>query len=234
MTAELKRRLKSGQTIAVCNTDFPTPRLVEFVGCLGFDAVFLDCEHASTDFGAIEHLARAARAAGIASVVRPWSNEPGLINRYLSCGVDGIQAPHVDGLAQARLIVDGMTQWEGDHTSKLFVLMIESEAALAELDAMLGQVDADVFYIGALDLAQSMGLKGKPDHPRVRQAVEAAIKRIHAAGKVAGMNVQGDLDAVAHYRGLGLRWINVHAKTFIAAGARAFLKDVGSAARAGG
>ena len=121
----LKERLKAGETVAICNPDFPTPRLIEFIGTLGFDTVFIDCEHASTDFAAVEELARAARSCSMASVVRPWSNEPGLINRYLSCGVDGIQTPHVDSVAEAKAIIEGISQWEGDHKEKLLLVMIE-------------------------------------------------------------------------------------------------------------
>ncbi|MGV6874768.1 aldolase/citrate lyase family protein [Pseudochelatococcus sp. B33] len=226
MTHALRRRLLAGETVAVCNTDFPTPRLVEFVGTLGFDAVFIDCEHAATDFTAVEELARAARAAGMASILRPWSNETGLINRYLSCGVDGIQTPHVETRAEVEAIADGIAQWEGDHTGKLLVAMIESETAVANLPQMLDAEAVDVFYVGAFDLAQSMGLKGRPDHPAVRRAVETAIGAVARAGRAAGLNVQGDLDAVAHYRRLGLRWINVHLKALVGSPARGFLDSV--------
>jgi 4-hydroxy-2-oxoheptanedioate aldolase len=200
--------------------------MVEFIGTLGFDAIFVDCEHASTDFALVEELSRAARGVDMATIVRPWSNEEGLINRYLSCGAEGIQTPHVDTRAEAEAIISGITRWEGDHTRKLLVTMIESETAIASLPDMLKLDAVDVFYIGALDLAQSMGLKGNPGHPRVRAAVEATIATIAKAGRVAGMNVQGDLDAVTRYRNLGLRWINVHLKTFVSRGTRGFLDSV--------
>ncbi|WP_051661044.1 aldolase/citrate lyase family protein [Bosea sp. 117] len=222
----LKERLRAGETIAVCNPDYPTPRMVEFIGTLGFDAIFIDCEHASTDFALVEELARAARSADLATVVRPWSNEEGLVNRYLSCGVDGVQTPHVQSRAEAKAIVEGIARWEGDHTAKLLVAMIESEQAIAALPEMLNIDEIDVFYIGAVDLAQSMGLKGNPGHARVRAAVDATIEIIAGSGRVAGMNVQGDLDAVARYRGLGLHWINVHLKTFVSRGARSFIDNV--------
>lgn len=222
----LKQCLRAGETVAVCNPDYPTPRMVEFISTLGFDAIFVDCEHASTDFALVEELARAARGVDMATVVRPWSNEEGLINRYLSCGADGIQIPHVASRAEAEEIIGGLSHWEGDHTGKLLVTMIESEKAIANLPGMLTLDEIDVFYLGAVDLAQSMGLKGDPGHPRVRAAVECAIATIAKAGRVAGMNVQGDLDAVTRYRSLGLRWINVHLKTFVSRGARDFLDSV--------
>jgi hypothetical protein len=40
------------------------------------------------------------------------------------------------------------------------------------------------------------------------------------------MNVQEDLEAVARFMPLGLRWINVHQKQFMARGGKAFLQAV--------
>lgn len=219
----LKRRLAAGETIAVCNPDYPTPRLVEFIGTLGFDAIFIDCEHSSTDFGLVDELARAARAAGMASIVRPWNGDPSLINRYLSCGVDGVQVPHVHSVDQARAILAGMADWEGDHRQKLLVAMMESRDALAQLPDLLKIAEIDVFYLGALDLAASMGLKGNPKHPQVKAAVDDAIRQIAGAGKVAGLNLQDEIAALADYRQKGLRWINVHLNAFVRTGAKPFL-----------
>ena len=222
----LKRRLAAGETIAVCNPDYPTPRLVEFIGTLGFDAIFIDCEHSSTDFTLVDELARAARASGLASIVRPWSGDPSLINRYLSCGVDGVQVPHVHSVDQARAILAGMAEWEGDHRQKLLVAMIESQDAIAALPGLLKIDDIDVFYIGAVDLALSLGLKGKPKHPQVKAAVDDAIRQIAGAGKVAGLNLQDEIGALAEFRQKGLRWINVHLRAFVQTGAKPFLEHV--------
>lgn len=222
----LKRRLAAGETIAVCNPDFPTPRMVEFIGTLGFDAIFIDCEHSSTDFGLVDELARAARASGMASIVRPWSGDPSLINRYLSCGVDGVQVPHVHSVDQAKSILAGMAEWEGDHRQKLLVAMIESQDAVAQLPDLLKIGEIDVFYIGAFDLALSMGLKGQPRHPQVAASVDEAIRQIAAAGKVAGLNLQDEIGALAEYRQKGLRWVNVHLKAFVQTGVKPFLQHL--------
>ena len=86
--------------------------------------------------------------------------------------------------------------------------------------------DIDVFYIGQNDLAESMGLKGQRKHPKVKAAVEHTIKRIADAGKIAGMNVQDEIDATRHYIGLGLSWINVHQKQFMARGSKTFFQGI--------
>jgi len=227
MSVFAKQQLLAQKVISVCNPDFPTPQLVEFIGHIGFDAVFIDCEHSSTDFRLVEELSRAARVSGIASLVRPWCNDPGLINRYLSCGAGGVQVPHVHSVAEAHAIIEGLRRWgDGNHEEKLLVVMIESHEAVACLPELLKIPDIDVFYVGANDLAESLGHKGKRTHPEVQRTVEDVIRRVSDAGCIAGMNVQEDLESVTRLMDLGLRWINVHQKNFMERGARAFLQSV--------
>ena len=118
-----------------------------------------------------------------------------------------------------------LRRWsDGDYEEKLLLVMVESQEAIDNLPALLKMKEIDVFYFGQNDLAESMGFKGDRKHPKVRGAVEDAIKRVADAGKVPGMNVQDEIDAVTHYLRLGLRWINVHQKNFMERGAKAFLK----------
>ncbi|HTD90930.1 MAG TPA: aldolase/citrate lyase family protein [Burkholderiales bacterium] len=227
MSDKTKQQLLSQKIISVCNPDFPTAEMVEFMGELGFDMLFIDCEHSTTDFKLVGELARAARLAGMGSVLRPWSNEPGLINRYLSCGAGGIQAPHVHNIADANRILEGLRRWgDGDYREKLLLMMVESQEAVDNLPALLKIPEIDVFYIGQNDLAESMGLKGQRKHAKVKAVVEDTIKRVSDAGKIPGMNVQDEIDAARHYIGLGLRWINVHQKQFIARGSKDFLRGI--------
>lgn len=224
MVASIKTRLRSGNVIAVCDPDFPTPRMVDFIGTLGFDALFIDCEHSSTDFKLVEELTRAARAAGLESVVRPWANDEGLLNRFLSCGAGGLQVPHVQDAADARRIVDGLRSWgDGNFEDKLLVVMIESAEAIRSLPELLRIPEIDVFYFGTNDLAMSMGLRGQAEHATVRAAVEDGIRQVAQAGCVAGINVQNDLETAGDYLALGARWITVHQRVFIRRGAQSFL-----------
>ena len=227
MALRTKQEILAQKVISVANTDFPTSQLVEFSGKLGFDVLFIDCEHSSTDFKLVEELARAARVSGMGSVLRPWSNDPGLINRYLSCGAGGIQAPHVHNVSDANRILEGLRRWgDGDYREKILLMMVESQEAIDNLPALLKLDEIDAYYFGQNDLAESMGFKGNRKHPKVQATVEDAIKRVADAGRVAGMNVQEDLEAVHHFMGLGLRWVNVHLRNFIARGSKAFLQEI--------
>jgi len=227
MTTATKEQILARKIISVCNPDFPTPDMVEFMGEIGFDMLFIDCEHSTTDFKLVGELARAARLAKMGSVLRPWSNDPGLINRYLSCGAGGIQAPHVHNVADATRIIEGLRRWgDGDYREKILLVMVESQEAVDNLPALLKMPEIDAFYVGQNDLAESMGMKGQRKHPKVKATVEDTIKRVSDAGKIAGMNVQDEIDAARHYIDLGLRWINVHQKQFMARGSKAFLQGI--------
>src|SRR5262245_65638563 len=72
MGARLKELLAQGRLVRVFALgQLCHPKLVEMVGLLGgYDAVWLDQEHAGLTVGQLEDAARAARAAGLDSFVR--------------------------------------------------------------------------------------------------------------------------------------------------------------------
>ena len=103
---KVKEKLRNGGTVMVFNPNFPSAALAEHAGALGFDVAFIDCEHGPASFERAEELARAARAAGITSLLRPWTADRAIITRFLDCGVGGIQFPGVETAAAAREAVE--------------------------------------------------------------------------------------------------------------------------------
>src|SRR5262249_34160759 len=129
-----KQKLRDGGTVLVFNPNFPSPALIEHAGALGFDVAFIDCEHGSAGFERVEELARAARAAGMTSILRPWSMERGLVTRYLDCGVGGIQFPGMEDEAAARSAVEIVRAARGKQFGDTLVtVMIESRTAMEHL-----------------------------------------------------------------------------------------------------
>lgn len=216
-----KDKLRSGGTVLVFNPNFPSPALVEHAGGLGFDVAFIDCEHGSAGFETAEDLARAARAAGMTSILRPWSNEPGLVARFLDCGVGGIQFPHIEDARAARDAVDIVRAARGATFSDTIVTVMVESAAAAENAREIAQVEGvDAVVIGLSDFAASLGFPGGNRHPEVRRAVGRIIDTIARAGSaVAGYN----LHHWEEERALidkGVRWITIHARTMLARSAR--------------
>ena len=216
-----KQKLRDGGTVFVFNPNFPSPALVEHAGGLGFDVAFIDCEHGSAGFERAEELARAARAADMTSILRPWSMERGLVTRFLDCGVGGIQFPGIEDAAAAAAAVDIVRGARGAaFGDTLVTVMIESTTAVKNLPAILAVDGIDAVVVGLSDLAASLGYPGQNRHPDVRRAAERIIATVRDAKRaVAGYNLhrwEEERDLVAQ----GVRWITIHAKTMLNRGAR--------------
>jgi 4-hydroxy-2-oxoheptanedioate aldolase len=222
---KVKQKLAARQVVTMFNPDYPAPRLVEFVAAFGLDVAFIDAERQSYDFERIEEMARAARAAGIASVARPWLNDPGLIVRYFDCGVDGVKVPHVEDGATARKMVDIVRYARPkDYADKILIIMVETPTAIANIDEIAAVPGVDVVNIGVNDVAHAAGHPGEPEHPEVVALVDKAITRILSAGKTVGLNVLSNWETrMPYFLGKGVRWFNVHVNTFINRGAAQYL-----------
>jgi 4-hydroxy-2-oxoheptanedioate aldolase len=208
LTNSLKRKLAAGQATTIIAPFASSAGLVELLGHFGFDGVFLDCEHGPSDWEDLEHMIRAAEVAGYSSVVRVEQNNAAIITRTLDRGASGIQVPHVNTVAEAEAAVQaakyaphGHRGWSGWRSSlgvsakefaqhanaeTLVAIMLEEVEALDNLDEILRVEHIDVFFVAPGDLAQSMGLPGQTDHPHVVAAIEDGVRRIRAAGRVAG------------------------------------------------
>jgi 2-keto-3-deoxy-L-rhamnonate aldolase RhmA len=222
---KVKEKLRNGGTVMVFNPNFPSPALVEHAGELGFDVAFIDCEHGSAGFERAEELARAARAAGMTSLLRPWSNERALVTRFLDCGVGGIQFPGIATAAAARDAVDIVRTARGRHfEDTLVAAMIESSVGITNLHEIVAVEGLDVVVVGLADLARDLGHPDDNQHPDVRQAVHQIISIANAAGNnragaVVGFNLHRWEDGRALSE-QGVRWFTIHAKTMLARGAR--------------
>ena len=215
-----KEKLRAGGTVLVFNPNFPSPALVEHMGGLGVDVIFIDCEHGTADFERVEELARAARAGGMTSILRPWSTEAGLVNRYLDCGVGGIQFPHVDDASAAHAAVDLVRNIRGPRFAETLVaVMIESAGAVRNIDEIVAVPGIDVAVIGLADLARSLGHAGDTAHAEVRSAIDTVIDACAGSATVAGFNLH-HWESGPQLHDRGVRWFNLHARTMLARGSQ--------------
>lgn len=229
MANAFKDKLGRDEVVVVLNPDHPSPSLTEFVASLGFDGVFIDCEHGVASVERVQDMCRAARGAGVQSIVRPESSAPFLITRYLDAGAGGIMAAHVESVAAAREIVETVRYARPkDHRDKVVVAMIESLKAVANLPELLKVEGIDVFFIGPNDLSHSMGYPAQMHHPEVKAMVKKASAAIRAAGKIPGTLVVGE--TAAEFVAAGCRFLYEHANSLIVAGAVDFKRRLASEA----
>ncbi|HVZ17127.1 MAG TPA: aldolase/citrate lyase family protein [Terriglobales bacterium] len=183
----LKEKLAKRELVVGVSPDYPSPGLVEFLGRAGFDLVFIDCEHAGPGIETLVEMVRAVRAAGAVSVARPWSKDPGLVRRFLDCGVDGLIAPDMESAADANAILKIIKDTDPpDAANVLFIPLIESAKGIENLGEILAVKGVDGIQVGPGDLAVSMNLPRRTSDPKVRDMTFRAFAEAKALGKSCG------------------------------------------------
>jgi 4-hydroxy-2-oxoheptanedioate aldolase len=245
-TNTAKAKLAAGQAVSVINPTYSSGGLVELLGRLGFDVIFIDCEHGPAGWDDVENMVRAAELVNVTPIVRVQANDGPTITRALDRGAGGVQVPHVNTRADAEAAVHhakfapiGHRGFAGgrsafgekmaDYTRRanaetMVVVMLEEVEALEHLDKILPVEHIDVFFVAPGDLAQSMGVPGQMDHPKVQAAIDDAIGRIVAAGRVAGTLVTPA--TVRRHRERGVRFLYVGLAAVLDPGARDFVAAV--------
>lgn len=205
------RRLRDGHSQIGLWCTLSTAYGVEVVAGAGFDWLLLDTEHSPGDvLTVLSQLQALSGFAQVAPVVRPATNDPVLIKRYLDIGARSLLIPYVQSAEEARAAVaatrypqSGMrgvssltraTQFgritdyvqRADDNIALLV-QIETQSGLDALEEIAAVDGVDGIFVGPGDLAASLGHIGELSHPDVVQAVEDAIVRIVACKKPAGI-----------------------------------------------
>ncbi len=251
-TNGLKRKLAAGQRACGALVEFNSPDVIEVLGHLGYDFVFLDGQHCGLNPETARGLIRAADVNGMTSLVRVPKNDPAIILEYLDAGAGGIVVPNIINRAETEAMVSamkyppvgqrggfgrsraanyGITQSQVEYFTKmndevLCIPLVEDQAAMANLPAICGTPGVDIVLTGPGDMALSMGIPGGWKDPRVQAAVGQVLAAAQGAGKPAMILA---LDA-ANGRQLyvqGFRVIMVSACGVFTGAARDFLEQGG-------
>ncbi len=218
----MKDKLAAGQ-VATILSGANDPDLIDQLGTLDVDGIWLEGEHGGVDYADLGNLTRACDLWGKTSVVRVMDNDYATIYRTLDRGAQGIVVPHVNTRAEAEAVVEagkfaplgkrGMfTSRQGfgvndylkvANDQSLLIVLIEDIAAVRNLDEIVKVPHIDVFFVAPNDLATSMGQIGNMGHPEVQKTIDGAIKKIVEAGRAAGMLVNAG--NVERYTKLGVR-----------------------------
>ena len=244
----VKQKLAAGG-IATILSGTNEPDLIDQLGTLDVDGIWLEGEHGAVDYADLGNLTRACDLWGKTSVVRVMDNDYATIYRTLDRGAQGIVVPHVDTRAQAEAFVAaakfaplgkrGMfTSRQGfgvgdylktANDQSLLIALIEDIAAVRNLDDIVKVDHIDVFFVAPNDLATSMGHIGNMGHPDVQQTVDNAVTKIVQAGRVAGTLVNAA--NVERYTRLGVRAVMTSFFPWIQAGAKELIDRAAAGAR---
>ena len=201
-------KMQAGEMAYGCSLTFPSTAMVELMGQAGLDHVSFDAEHGPFTPESLDDLCRVADMAGLTPMARVPNIDSSTILRFLDRGIMGVTGPHITTGQRARQLADacryvpqgkrsfgsGRGAYYGDfpsgpqymeHTNSQILVMAQLEdiEVLEHLDDILAVEGIDLYSSGAQDIAQSMGLPGQPEHPRVKEFEAQVTARVHASGK---------------------------------------------------
>lgn len=249
---QTKAALRAGERVLYIQPHFASPDLVEFLGLLGFDGVFLDAEHGGLELAHAQNLIRAADCTGTPSMVRVPRNEGATIQRYLDIGAGGVLVPHVRTAEEAKAAVEsakfgrcgtrgahaatraagyGLTgsstsYFEQANRETLVAAMIEDVLALENLERIVATPHLDLCLLGREDLAMSFGHPGQPDHRDVLKATDLMLQVARRTQMPVGITTP-DCAIVPELFARGFQFVVVNASRLLANAAREVLARAG-------
>ena len=190
------------------NLVFPSTTIVELTGQAGFDFITFDREHGPFTIDLLDDLCRVADMSGITPMARVPDISDSTILRFLDRGIMGITGPHITDGAKAEQLAgaaryvpsgkrsfgsgrgahygdfpSGQAYMEHVNSNIIVIAQLEDIEVLENIDDILAVDGIDFFASGPQDIAQSMGLPGQPNHPKVKEFENKVINHVHNAGK---------------------------------------------------
>jgi staphyloferrin B biosynthesis citrate synthase len=245
-TSLFRTRLQRGDQLVGSFIKTPTLHATEILAQVGYDFIVIDAEHAPLDRSQIDIMLFAARACGIAGLVRVQNASE--ILSVLDCGAAGVLVPHVFCADKAREVAEasryrqGKRGYSGSTRSSSYgagavwktveqqdaqttvIAMIEDPQAVDEIEAIAKVDGIDAFFIGRGDLTVAYGAP-KNDAPVIVEAVQRIAAAARSGGKAVAVMVNSAEEAAA-FRAHG-------ATAFIVSSDQGFMRKAAAAALAG-
>jgi 4-hydroxy-2-oxoheptanedioate aldolase len=247
----LAARLRAGDTIYSGWCSLPYPIIAELLAREGFPAITLDGQHGLWDIASLATGIASVRQGGAAPVARLAVGDFGNVSRALDFGAEAVIAPMINTAAEARAFAAaakfppvGERSW-GPHRATMLAgiadqkdylrdanaltltfAMIETRAALANLDAIVGTEGIDALFLGPADLsiALSNGAALDPMGNEVDASLDRILAATASAGKFVGAYCHTPERAVA-LASRGVRFLAVQSDiAFLRASAGAAIK----------
>lgn len=207
----LRTLWKSGGAAVNGWLTMPSSFCAETMAHQGWDTLTIDMQHGMIDDAALVPMLQAISTTDTVPIVRvPWL-EPGVLMRALDAGAYGVICPMVNTREDAQKLVAythyppcgtrsfgplravlyaGVDYVQHANDTIAVFAMIETAAALDNLDAILSVEGLDAIYIGPSDLSLALGCRPTFDdlEPKAFEAVEHILARAKAHGVVAGIH----------------------------------------------
>lgn len=251
----LREKLNSGKTLCGTHVAMLDPCLCDLIGRLGFDFIWVDCEHSYLTLKDVLMHLTAANAGGTPVIVRLPMHDYNFTKKVLEMGPDGVIFPMVHSAREAEELMgytlyppcgtrgfgpmravgygteDALSYVDDRHKEMCRLIQIECVEAVDDLAAIARNPWIDACIFGPNDLSASMGHPARGLSPDTQAVIASAIQTLTAGGKPCGVSLANyDAETLAHYAGMGMRILSVGSdQGYVLDGARTALKNAKAA-----
>jgi 2-keto-3-deoxy-L-rhamnonate aldolase RhmA len=231
----LREKIVNGPTLYGIAASSMCPAAVEVVGLCGYDFVWLELEHASTDYGQLEHLIRAAELRGLIPQARAAEWNRTSILRVLEAGAKVVVVPQVHTPEQAAAVVEHakyppvgargyntgsrglLYGFSGANAEEIFaranrevclLVQIESVQAVENAESIVRTEGVDGILIGPGDLSTSMGINSQWDNQELLQTMEQVFRIAQKYQKVTA-TVTPTVGMLRRWQDLGVNMLTL-------------------------
>ena len=224
---DLIKKLENKETLygtLICIGDMT---VTECISSVGFDLIWIDCEHTPISGTTLQNSLIAAHSGGTPAWVRiPW-NDPVLAKPVLDMGADGIIFPYIRSADDARRAVAACeypprgVRGFGPMRASMYgeipqmefvtkkyrecrrVVQIEHIDAVNDLENIIKVDGVDAFIIGPNDLSGSVGMIGQVKAPEMIEIYKKAAAILRESGKPFGVATFYDEEWLRMWKDLG-------------------------------
>lgn len=204
-------KMRSGKPVLCTKTNFNDPSIVELIGTMGFDCLWICKEHLWANDETVANMIRAARSTRMDAVVRIEKGGYPSVIRPLEMGAKGIVVPHVISEEEAKLWVrnakfypegrrgvDGVNADSGwmsmefneylqfSNKETFITVMIEDPEAIPNIEKIAKVPHLDMIFVGMTDLSLGMGFNGDINRKEIWNVLEKIGKAANKNGIFAG------------------------------------------------
>jgi 2-keto-3-deoxy-L-rhamnonate aldolase RhmA len=228
-----RQRLKQGDMLlGQMVLELFSPGIGPMLAACGLDFVIFDMEHGRCDITLLAEMVAACRGSEIFPIARVPDAAYAPLSRALDVGARGVMVPRVETRQQAEDIVAqlkyapvgrrgvalgiahdlyraGTAEFFAKANEEIAViLLLETEKAFENLDAIVSVPGVDLAWMGHYDLTVSMGIPAQFDHPRLLAAMDDLVAACQRHGVAPGF-LPPTPESAAHWISKGFRVISL-------------------------
>ncbi len=223
----VKKKLQAGQPVLAVTITVNSIDVAAHAARMGFDFLWIEMEHSPITLETLRHMVLATRGLPAVPFARVPVNEIWTAKRVLDAGVFGVMFPFTSTPELARQAADAcryppagrrgsgaglaMFGWpevasyhDCADENVVVIAIIEEARAVENIDEIAATPGIDVLFIGTSDLSFSLGLRGRQDDPKHREAVAKVVAAGKKHGKFLGRPA-ASAEKIAEYREQGFQ-----------------------------